>query len=210
MGGAWAHGLLWGGAMHLLHFSIKRAHHRILRFARGMLHPFAITPARLDMLQAIHRSLEVPTQSEVARMLGVTRQTVSEMLDALEALGLVVRIDDDVDRRRTLVVLTSAAHTLLRRVHAILVRSGIANTAAARTLVDSPKAPAKVAALIGLTKDVRRVLRDFARFVPPVVGLDEHDLDRSLDPADRAIYWRVVRYCQTWFNHLPTYYLLFT
>lgn len=196
--------------MHLLNFSIKRAHHRILRFTRGILHPFAITPARLDMLQAIAQCPEVPAQCEIARMLGVTRQTVSEMLDALESLGLVERVDDEADRRRTLVLLTDAARTLLRRVYAILVRSGVANIAAARTLVDLPKAPAKLATLIALTKEARRTLFDIARFVPPEVGLDEHDLDRSLDLADRAIYWRVVRYCRTWFNHLPTYYLLFT
>ncbi len=202
--------LLWGAGMHIMNFSVKRAHHRILRFTRGILHPFAITPARLDMLQAIDRSPEVPTQSEIARMLGVTRQTVSEMLDALERLGLVERVDDEADRRQTLVVLTGAARTLLRRVHAILVRSGVVNLAAARTLVDLPKAPAQVAALIDLTTKVRRSLHDFARFVPPRVDVDEHDLDRSLDDADRAIYWRVVRYCRSWFKHLPLDYLLFT
>ncbi|MBL8606064.1 MAG: MarR family transcriptional regulator [Myxococcales bacterium] len=196
--------------MHVLNFSIKRAHHRIVRFTRGILHPFAITPARFDMLQAIDRQVDAPTQSEIARSLGVTRQTVSEMLDALESLGLVERVDDEVDRRRTLIVLTRAARTLLRRAYAILVRSGVANVAAARALVDLPRAPAKVAALLDLTTALRRTLRDFARFVPPRVDVDEHDLDRSLDEADRAIYRRVVRYCQSWFNHLPAQYLLLT
>ncbi len=203
-------GVAPGTGVHIVNFSIKRTHHRILRFTRGILRPFAITPARLDMLQAIDRSSEVPTQSEIARMLGVTRQTVSEMLDALESLGLVERVDDEVDRRRTLVVLTSAARTLLRRAHAILVRSGVANVAAARMLVDPPKDPAQVAALVDLTKKVRRSLHDFARFVPPRVDIDEQDFGRSLDDADRAIYARVVRYCQTWFNHLPMHYLLLT
>jgi DNA-binding MarR family transcriptional regulator len=50
-------------------------------------------------------------QHEAAKMLGVDRTTMVELLDALEEKGLVERRLDPADRRRKLVYLTPEGHT---------------------------------------------------------------------------------------------------
>ncbi|MBL8613716.1 MAG: MarR family transcriptional regulator [Myxococcales bacterium] len=197
--------------MHALQFGLKRAHQRVVGFAWQLLGPFGITPARLDMLQALAAFPEPPIQNELARALGVTRQTVSEMLEALERRGLVVRESGDLRGRRcNFVMLTAAARALLARVFAVLVRSGIAAKAAARMLVDIPAAPVKVANTLERTLEIRKTLRDRAFFRPPSVEREEMDGGAPLEGAERKLFDLSIELCQIRFGHLPTMYLLFT
>jgi DNA-binding MarR family transcriptional regulator len=50
-------------------------------------------------------------QHQAARLLGVDRTTMVELIDGLESKGLVQRRPDPVDRRRNLVFLTQKGHT---------------------------------------------------------------------------------------------------
>jgi DNA-binding MarR family transcriptional regulator len=198
--------------MHPLQFSLKRAHHRALGLARGMLLPFHITPARLDMLQAIAAAVpEPPTQNELARMLGVTRQTVSEMLDALEALELVTRTPGELRGRYChFIKLTEGARALLARVFAVLIRSGVAGKAAARMLKDLPKAPTKGPALLKLTDELRNWLEDPAFFTPPAVARSRIDSGKPLEGEERRLFLEVCSYCRTRFTRLPAMYIIMT
>lgn len=197
--------------MHALQFSLKRAHHRVVGFARGVLLPFHITPARLDMLQAVAALPQPPSQNHLARVLGVTRQTVSEMLDALEGLDLITRTLGRVRGRLCyLIKLTERARALLDRVFAVLIRSGVAGKAAARMLHDLPKAPKKVPALIELTGEIRRWLEDRAFFTPPAVPRAEIDSGKPLQGEERRIFREVCWYCRSRFATLPGMYLLMT
>ena len=86
-------------------FGLKRAYQRSLRFVRETLKDRGITPARFDMLMAVWPRGGV-WQSQVRKMLGVTRATASEMMIALEKLGFVKRVRDPDDKRQLRVVIT--------------------------------------------------------------------------------------------------------
>ena len=78
--------------MHRLAFRFKHAHLRTLATGRPVLRPHGLTPARFDLLYAVHQSdAHLCAQSTLRRLLGVARITVSRMLRSLEELGLVTR-----------------------------------------------------------------------------------------------------------------------
>jgi DNA-binding MarR family transcriptional regulator len=96
--------------MHAIFFGLKRAFHRTLAVARPMLRPFGLTPARFDMLYAIH-GIHLPdchfaTQRSLRDRLGVSAPTISRMLKSLEELGLVTRRRCEGDTRQRMVSLT--------------------------------------------------------------------------------------------------------
>ena len=99
-------------------FSLKRAHHSVLRFTRPMLAEFGLTPARFDLLTVLELD---PTQSGVQRMLGLARATVSEMLARLEELGLVTRMRF---RRTKMIFRTRKAEQLMQRAWDACLNSG--------------------------------------------------------------------------------------
>jgi DNA-binding MarR family transcriptional regulator len=99
--------------MHFLAFAFKRAHYTSLRLGRKYASPFALTPARFDMLYAI-RFQQNQSQASIARLLGVAGVTVSRMLRKLEALGLIRRATWlRLDRRKKLVSITALGKKLL-------------------------------------------------------------------------------------------------
>jgi MarR family transcriptional regulator, lower aerobic nicotinate degradation pathway regulator len=59
---------------------------------------------------------DVETQGAIAQALGYDKAQVVGLLDELEALGLVERQRDTVDRRRQLVVMTPAGRKALERL----------------------------------------------------------------------------------------------
>jgi DNA-binding MarR family transcriptional regulator len=64
----------------------------------------AIRPAHTQLLP--HIDLEGTKLTDLARRVGATKQAVGELVDALEAQGLVERVPDPLDRRAKLVRFT--------------------------------------------------------------------------------------------------------
>ena len=92
--------------MHFLMFRTKRAHLSSLRAARPFCDDVELTPARFDFMRAATRYVEGTKQSEVTKLLGLSRTAVSKMVRRLIELGLVTRKRAPRDRRTFLVALT--------------------------------------------------------------------------------------------------------
>ena len=84
-----------------------------------------VTRRALEVLQ--HLSASGPlTVGEQAAHLGLRRNSMSELLQRLEAKGLVARIRDERDERRVLVWLTDAGRDVVSRVGQVLAPDLIA------------------------------------------------------------------------------------
>jgi len=71
-----------------------------------------ITLAQMKMLLLLFHERSLPV-SEAAQALGVSAPTASQQIDRLVQAGLVQRIESSLDRRYTLVSLTSAGEQLI-------------------------------------------------------------------------------------------------
>lgn len=109
--------------MDRIFFVVKRAHHATLKFARPILAEFGLTPARFDLLYALTEDGIGRTQMALRHALGVARATISEMLSALERIGLVARTRDR-DRRTWRVMLTDAGRAALDAAVEATMHSG--------------------------------------------------------------------------------------
>jgi DNA-binding MarR family transcriptional regulator len=89
-----------------LGFLITRAHHRFHERADQVLEPVGIEIRHFGALKALAGG--VPSQRELADRLGVSTPVVVEMVDALEARGLVERRRDPADRRNNALIVTAA------------------------------------------------------------------------------------------------------
>ncbi len=76
--------------MHRAIWAVKRAHWKSWAWTRRVLRKLNVTPARFDVLYALHER-GVMMQSKLQRLLGVVRSTISELLRDMDRLGLVVR-----------------------------------------------------------------------------------------------------------------------
>ena len=97
--------------MHQLAFALKRAYYANLAVARATVirderRP-GLTPARYDLLQYLQR-FGSRLQSDLRRVLGVAKSTLSRMLRALEKHGWIVRERLPQDRRFKRVVFVEA------------------------------------------------------------------------------------------------------
>jgi DNA-binding MarR family transcriptional regulator len=114
--------------MHQIFFLMKRSHWGIQNKLRSPLKDdFDITAARVDMLNAIHKSRYnqwLKEQRRLSERLGVTRSVVSRMLRAMELRGWIRREKAEYDRRMWLVSITETGQELLDRVMRKFVRSG--------------------------------------------------------------------------------------
>ena len=91
-----------------------------------------VTRRALEVLQ--HLSASGPlTVGEQAEHLGLRRNSASEMLQLLEAKGLVARVRDERDERRVLVWLTDAGRDVVSRVGQVLAPDLIAQVMATLT-----------------------------------------------------------------------------
>jgi len=87
-----------------------------------------VTAQQWGVLQ--HLSLTGPlTVGECARHLGRAQSVVSELIDGLEARGLLERLRDARDRRRVLVWLTDEAHAFVAREQQVLDHERLAAAA---------------------------------------------------------------------------------
>jgi DNA-binding MarR family transcriptional regulator len=88
-----------------------------------------VTRRALEVLQHLAASGPL-TIGEQAEHLGLRRNSVSELLQRLEAKGLVARIRDERDERRVLVWLTDAGRDVVSRVGQVLAPDLIAQVMA--------------------------------------------------------------------------------
>ncbi len=195
--------------MNRVSFAAKRAHLDLMLLNRGALAPMGITPARLDMMQAIRARFDgCQTQGQLAALLGVTRQTVARMSRSLEALGLVVCERAAPDLRRVYIMLTDAGQALLARVHRIYIRSGLAGLAAVFALRDGARQPEKAERFVDMARQIRDSLSKWAPFVPEHLAPESWDDGAPLEGADRRVFTRVTQWLFGHFCALPFDYLI--
>jgi DNA-binding MarR family transcriptional regulator len=127
--------------MHALFFGMKRAHHATLRLSRSLLRGSGLTPARFDMMYAIRQQPSL-LQSTLRRRLGVSRTTVSRMLQALEQCGFVRRAR--AGRERLVEMTREGALTFVRAERAAVL-SGAVSLA-----LDAALAPITLDAFVAL------------------------------------------------------------
>ena len=98
--------------------------------ATRLFAPLGITGAQFNVLVLLHAQTEDGTmsQSDLGRLLTVHRSNVTGLVDRLEKLGLVQRVDDHSDRRVNRIALTEPGREKARkgeelyigRIHAIM------------------------------------------------------------------------------------------
>jgi DNA-binding MarR family transcriptional regulator len=99
-------------------FLLSRAHHRFHERADAELSPLGI---QIRHFGALNRLADgVPSQRELADRLDVSGPVVVEMVDALEARGLVERRRDPADRRSNALHVTPAGREVVRSAAARL------------------------------------------------------------------------------------------
>ena len=76
---------------------------------------YDVTPAQVRALRVVAGQDGGVRASELARQLRIAPRSVTEVVDALEAKGLVARQADAEDRRRNVLELTEDGHTALAR-----------------------------------------------------------------------------------------------
>ena len=101
--------------------SLMRAHQIALSRVEAVLRPFEVTFARYETLMLLHLSRR---QALPMRVLGsrlqVHQTSVTNAVDRLESAGLAVRRPHPVDRRSTLVEITTAGTSLAEKATAAL------------------------------------------------------------------------------------------
>lgn len=100
--------------------------YRTILFARRyralldeQLRPLGYGTARMEALSTIDRASEPSAQIAIAKRIGIEGPTLTRMLDALEAEGLVVRRADPSDRRTKLIELTDAGRKALDEIMSV-------------------------------------------------------------------------------------------
>jgi DNA-binding MarR family transcriptional regulator len=94
-----------------LGFLIAQAHHRFRMRADAVLRPLAMEVRHFGALTALAGG--VPSQRELADRLQVSGPVVVEMVDSLEALGMVERRRDPADRRSNALLVTDTGRAAL-------------------------------------------------------------------------------------------------
>ena len=122
--------------MNQIFFGLKRAHHGVLRITRPGLARFGLTPARFDLLYALHDREWGVSQRSLRGILGVSAPTVCRMLRSLEELGLIRRELEYGCRRRLNVRLTEEGRRRIRTAIRRFIKWGWAQLA-----VDSALCP---------------------------------------------------------------------
>lgn len=95
-------------------FLVTQVHARKHRETATFLEPLGIAPRDLGTMTGL-RATGAVSQSELARMLGVSGATVVQIVDDLERHGLVERRRDESDRRTQLVHLTPRGRSTLQQ-----------------------------------------------------------------------------------------------
>jgi DNA-binding MarR family transcriptional regulator len=100
-------------------FLLAKAHHRFHDRADEVLEPFGIQVRQFGVLTRLADGTN--SQRELADRLQVSTPVVVELVDALEAQGLVERRRDPADRRLNAVHVTGGGRDVLERATAVLL-----------------------------------------------------------------------------------------
>lgn len=93
-----------------------RLHGRLVTASDRMAKDLGLTGARWQLLSVISRGQASYTVSELARWMGLARQSVQRLADALADEGLVAFRDNPKHRRAQLLELTAQGRRLLGRL----------------------------------------------------------------------------------------------
>jgi DNA-binding MarR family transcriptional regulator len=93
-----------------------RLNSRLLLTADRMARDVGLSAARWQVLSAITQATEPPTISDIARWMGLTRQSVQQVADALAKDDLIIYQPNPKHRRASLVVVTKKAAKLLEQL----------------------------------------------------------------------------------------------
>ena len=102
-------------------FDVKAAHLALQRVGREFAHPYGMTVARFDLMNALGRNGML--QKDLWKLLEVTRSVVCEMVHSLMELGWVKRVRA-ADSRTWLVMLTVKGRELFQRIFEETVNNG--------------------------------------------------------------------------------------
>ena len=115
-GGAWDSGRTPAGdALTDIVLTTFALNGRFLAVAEGLARPAGLTAARWQVLGAVLR--EPRTVSGIARVMGLTRQSVQRLADLLVEQGLAAYRDNPDHRRAKLLVATEAGLDAVRAIH---------------------------------------------------------------------------------------------
>ena len=105
-----------GAALTGLVLELFRVHGLVLAAGDTLAAPAGLTSARWQILGVVDHG--ATTVAQVARTMGLTRQSVRQTADALARDGLLKHVDNPADRRARLIALTPAGRRALRQVEA--------------------------------------------------------------------------------------------
>jgi DNA-binding MarR family transcriptional regulator len=103
-----------GSAFSELLIEVFRVNGLLLAAGDGLARPAGLTSARWQVLGVVDHG--PTTVAQVARIMGLTRQSVQQTADALVRDALVALVENPADRRAKLMVLTPEGRTALRYV----------------------------------------------------------------------------------------------
>jgi DNA-binding MarR family transcriptional regulator len=103
-----------GHALTDLVLEVFRLNGRLLAAGDRLTQPAGQTSARWQVLGAI--DTEPRTVSQIARIMGLTRQSVQRTADCLQAEGIVSYVDNPAHRRARLVALTTRGRSILHEI----------------------------------------------------------------------------------------------
>jgi DNA-binding MarR family transcriptional regulator len=102
------------------YLNLLRAGDEAYRRSETFFNEHSMSPGRFTVMMLLYDKIEghpIPqTPADLAEMAGVTRATITGLVDTLERDGLVTRAHDSGDRRMMLIHLTPKGHETLESV----------------------------------------------------------------------------------------------
>jgi DNA-binding MarR family transcriptional regulator len=102
--------------------TLLRAGSELATVFDGLFARFGLSQGRFTVLMLLRRHAVGLSPAALAESAGVTRPTISGVLDTLQRDGLVERKPAAHDRRSSIVTLTTAAHRLMKKMLPVIFR----------------------------------------------------------------------------------------
>jgi DNA-binding MarR family transcriptional regulator len=104
---------------------VMRTARALRRVNRDELEPFGLTPSQARALGVISRYGDSPPRlGDIAARLDIAPRSATEVVDDLQALGLVQRVPDPTDRRAVTISLTGEGRAVRKRIERARARRG--------------------------------------------------------------------------------------